>query len=605
MKKILSPALLIIIVSIASVCKSQPDEEGMMNAQHGDLADDPPEDPVIIVDKIINKMIKESSFELMLYEHASGSSLQVLDFKKHSGNSCSSIFYAYTNIIADHNGEAIFGISAGSPVKIWINNKLVYSTKTTSYPWFKEIAYGIFEFPEYFRVFLNKGNNSILVKSQYTNNLKTYFCAVKENGYENPEIVYSVESVIPGSTQEWIFTGPFPSDTTGDYLDKKFLPEENFKPYYFFNGQYLTWQIIRKDPLVRVRIPDHASFQNHPYTEWNYSNGVTMWSILKYAEFTGNNSFHDFVSKFCRFTLETLPYFRYQYYDLNETDGFNHRIFRMHMLDDASAPALPFLELFLRGEIGEAEELLKKVEDYLMNGQYRLQDGTLCRPEPERFTIWADDLFMSVPFLMKYGALTGKSQYTDQAIIQIINFYHYLFDYERGLCYHGWLDRDQKNSISYWSRANGWMIWALAETLDMLPEDHNDFKTVLRLFQQHVDGLIKYQDETGLWHQVLDHPESFLETSSTAMFVLGIARGVNNGWLPAKYEEFALKGWEGILTQIEEDGTVNGICQGTEIGENLEFYLNRNTRKHDPRGIGAVITAGMEISKMKQLTKMD
>jgi rhamnogalacturonyl hydrolase YesR len=58
----------------------------------------------------------------------------------------------------------------------------------------------------------------------------------------------------------------------------------------------------------------------------------------------------------------------------------------------------------------------------------------------------------------------------------------------------------------------------------------------------------------------------------------------------------------GILTQIEEDGKVNGICQGTGTGENLAFYLNRKTRKHDPRGIGAVVTAGMEISKMKQLT---
>ncbi len=568
-------------------------------------AGDPMENPRIVVDKVINKMIEESSYELELYEHSPGSSLQIIDFKKYRGNYSSPVFYAYTNIITKFDGEVIFGISAGNPVKIWINDQLVYYGQTKSELWFKEIAYGMFEFQDYFRAFLNKGSNHIMVKSLCGDNSKTYLCAVDDDGYENKNVVYSTESVIPGSSQEWIYTGPIASDTTGSSLDIKFLPEEKFNPYYFFNGHYFTWNAMRTDVMVRLKVDDDASFQNHPYTEWNYSNGVTMWSILNWADYTNNDDFHEFVSQYCRFTLETIPYFKYQYYDLNETDGFNHRIFRMHMLDDASAPALPFLELYIKGELDDAAELLKKVEDYLMNGQYRLPDGTLCRPEPERYTVWADDLFMSVPFLMKYGKLTGEAKYINQAIIQIINFYSYLFDPDKGICYHGWFDRDNKSSVAFWSRANGWMIWALVEALDVLPRGSKDYKTILRLYKNHINGLIKYQDETGLWHQVMDHNESFLETSSTAMFVIGIARGVNNGWIRADYKEFALKGWQGILTQIEEDGTVNGICQGTEIGKNLEFYFNRKIRKHDPRGLGAVITAGMEISKLMQSSTLN
>jgi unsaturated rhamnogalacturonyl hydrolase len=82
------------------------------------------------------------------------------------------------------------------------------------------------------------------------------------------------------------------------------------------------------------------------------------------------------------------------------------------------------------------------------------------------------------------------------------------------------------------------------------------------------------------------------------MFVLALARGVRTGWLDPQYGAAAERGWRGVCGRVMPDGTVMGICQGTSIGNDLEFYEKRSTPPHDPRGLGAVITAGIEMQQL-------
>lgn len=79
------------------------------------------------------------------------------------------------------------------------------------------------------------------------------------------------------------------------------------------------------------------------------------------------------------------------------------------------------------------------------------------------------------------------------------------------------------------------------------------------------------------------------------MFTLALARGVRYGWLKENYRSQAIKGWEALNEKIGEDGTVVGICRGTGIGKTVEYYNERMTFDHDPRGLGAMLTAGTEI----------
>jgi rhamnogalacturonyl hydrolase YesR len=84
------------------------------------------------------------------------------------------------------------------------------------------------------------------------------------------------------------------------------------------------------------------------------------------------------------------------------------------------------------------------------------------------------------------------------------------------------------------------------------------------------------------------------------MLTIALARGVNNGWLPKKYKKQALKSWNAVLSRIETDGNVKGICEGTSISAKSDYYLNRRTMDHDPRGLGAVITAGFEMLQLER-----
>jgi len=67
-------------------------------------------------------------------------------------------------------------------------------------------------------------------------------------------------------------------------------------------------------------------------------------------------------------------------------------------------------------------------------------------------------------------------------------------------------------------------------------------------------ALLKYQDKDGMWHQLLDKPDAWPETSCTGMFTFAMVTGVKNGWLDEKtYGPAARKGWLGLIKYINDD----------------------------------------------------
>lgn len=108
----------------------------------------------------------------------------------------------------------------------------------------------------------------------------------------------------------------------------------------------------------------------------------------------------------------------------------------------------------------------------------------------------------------------------------------------------------------YWGRAGGWMLMAEAELLSVMPQDHPDRAKVLDIFQRAAQGVVAVQSGTGLWHQLLDKPDSYLETSATAMFTFAIARGVNRGWLSPVYAPVAQTGWQALATRVTPAGQI-------------------------------------------------
>ena len=113
----------------------------------------------------------------------------------------------------------------------------------------------------------------------------------------------------------------------------------------------------------------------------------------------------------------------------------------------------------------------------------------------------------------------------------------------------------------------------MVELLDVLPQDHPGYQPVLSQLRAHVQGLARYQSGVGFWHQLLDKPDSYLETSATAIYTYAIARAINRGWLDQKaYGPMALLAWNAVATKVNDKGQVEGTCVGTGMGFEPAFY---------------------------------
>ena len=141
----------------------------------------------------------------------------------------------------------------------------------------------------------------------------------------------------------------------------------------------------------------------------------------------------------------------------------------------------------------------------------------------------------------------------------------------------------------------------MVELLSVLPEDHPGRAPILELYRAHARGLIARQGVNGLWHQLLDRPETYAETSASAMFVYALARGINRGWLdPLAYGPAVSLGWNAVAQQVNARGQVENTCIGTGMGWEPAFYAYRPVSVYAAHGYGPVLHAGAEMIALRQ-----
>jgi unsaturated rhamnogalacturonyl hydrolase len=332
------------------------------------------------------------------------------------------------------------------------------------------------------------------------------------------------------------------------------------------------------------------------YRTWEYWNGVLNTAMLElYKQFREE--------KYKQYAIENYAYIfdnNEVFKKLNEENRLDDlfQFWKMGILDHCGSMASGLVEVYKIDTRKDYLSYLNRVGDHILNKEVRLTDGTLARVVPFDKTLWLDDLYMSVPFLARMGSLTGDRRYFDFAAKQIIQFTKYLYDEKTGLYFHCYYDDIREQGVAHWGRANGWSIMAQANLLEFLPKDHPDRPELLRIFKQQILGFSHYQSEKGLWHQILDREDSYLETSCTAMFTYAVAKGVNEGWIEPRYKTIALEGWKGIATMINEKGQVDNICIGTGTSTAMIHYYKRPVKLNDIHGLGAVLMAGVEVLRL-------
>jgi len=182
---------------------------------------------------------------------------------------------------------------------------------------------------------------------------------------------------------------------------------------------------------------------------------------------------------------------------------------------------------------------------------------------------WIDDMYMITAVQTQAYRATKDKKYLDRAALAAAAYLDKL-QQPNGLFYHA------PDSPYYWGRGNGWFSAGMAELLSDLPKNHPKRERILRGYRTMMASLLKYQTEDGLWRQLIDVPESWEETSGTAMFAFGMVTGVKKGWLDAKtYGPAARKAWLGLVKHLDENGYLKDVCVGTNKGFSVKYYIDR------------------------------
>ncbi len=249
-----------------------------------------------------------------------------------------------------------------------------------------------------------------------------------------------------------------------------------------------------------------------------------------------------------------------------------------------------------------ADRIRKKFDTYK-----RTSEGGFWHAEGQnrQWQLWADGVFMSMPFLIRYGKLYGDDTYANNEVTkQLIIYASHLNDPKTGLMFHAydesgastWADPTTKHSAEFWCRAIGWFGMTLIEVLEILPKNHPNRPRLIAQVKQLAKAYSDFQDpRTGLWYQIVnkgDLPGNWLETSSSSMYTYMLSMGVKRGYLDKKYMTAAKKGYQGVLTKIslDADGMTNitDICEGTNVAD-IAYYFARKRNVNDFHGLGAFL----------------
>jgi unsaturated rhamnogalacturonyl hydrolase len=331
------------------------------------------------------------------------------------------------------------------------------------------------------------------------------------------------------------------------------------------------------------------------FNDWTYSMGVVYAGLLQASEVTGDESYQKYVLRNFDFIFDHIDYFRRQAKEFGPQPQGYRRLIEMRELDDCGAIGAALVKTLAKKDDPRYRDAIRLVDEHIGKRQKRLADGTLARPRPVPVALWIDDAYMSIPFLAQMGALMGERRYFDDAARQVTGMSERLFDRSKGLYDHSWFEDAPNDARFFWGRGAGWMLMAMAELLSVMPADHPDRAKVLDQFQRAVQGAAAVQGGTGMWHQLMDRTDSYLETSATAMFTFAIARGVNRGWISAAYAPVAQTGWRALEQRVRPDGQIEGICVGTTAAYDALYYCNRPTALNAMQGYGPALMASAEM----------
>ncbi|GGF31360.1 family 88 glycosyl hydrolase [Echinicola rosea] len=335
--------------------------------------------------------------------------------------------------------------------------------------------------------------------------------------------------------------------------------------------------------------------------KWEYTHGLVMTAMEEVYDETNDQKYLDYIVNFADFMVENdgaIKTYKKSDYNIDRVNGGRFLI-----------------GLYEETKVEKYKLAIDELRDQ-MREHPRTSEGGFWHKKRYPHQMWLDGLYMGSPFLARYAAAFDEPALFDDVANQIFLMDKYGYSEETGLYHHAWDESKEQKwadpetglSTNYWGRSIGWFSMAVVDVLDYLPEDHPKREMIIGVAQKIAAGIIRYQDETGVWYQVVDQGDregNYLESSCSSMFTYFLLKGVRKGYLDQKYLEHGKKAYKGLLNEfIREDAdggiSITNVCAVAGLGGDpyrdgsYEYYISEPQRDNDPKGVGPFILASLQ-----------
>ena len=306
-----------------------------------------------------------------------------------------------------------------------------------------------------------------------------------------------------------------------------------------------------------LKLEDGRVIDTKGWNDWEWTHGVGLYGLLKYRDITGDDKAREIIEE----------WFKNRFAEGTPTKNVN--------------TMSPFLTLaYMRERSGNRSYLpyLDVWAEWIMDGIPRTEENGIQHIvfNSENYQqMWDDTLMMSVLPLAKIGLLLDRPHYVEEAKRQFMLHIKYLADRKTGLWFHGWTFDGRHNfADALWARGNCWVTIAIPEFIELLdlPETDGLRMFLIETLEAQVKALVETQHEGGLWHTLLDDPDSYLEASAAAGFAYGILKAVRKGYISDEYAPCAIKAIKAVLENIDETGELQQVSFGTPVFDDLQGY---------------------------------
>ncbi|WP_454878477.1 beta-galactosidase BglB [Serratia inhibens] len=306
-----------------------------------------------------------------------------------------------------------------------------------------------------------------------------------------------------------------------------------------------------------LRLDDGRVIDTKGWAGWEWTHGIGLYGIYQYYRQTGDAGLRKIIDDwFAARLAEGTPT-----KNVNTVCPFLTLAYRYEETRDPRW--LPYLERW-------AEWVMYEMPRTRCGG---MQHVTLAEENHQQ--LWDDTLMMSVLPLAKIGMLLDRPDYLEEAKYQFLVHAQHLMDRDSGLWFHGWtFDGSHNFARARWARGNSWLTMVIPELLELLdlPEQDATRRFMLQVLESQVAALARCQDDSGLWHTLLDDPHSYLEASATAGFAYGILKAVRKRYISGSYAATAERALKGVIEHITPEGELTGVSFGTAMGSELAYY---------------------------------